>query len=81
MPKVQLKASRAYYPADDEVKHFVRKSKVPRASTGRKCVVAGSYNQLIKSKKYNHKNLFEYEFFYYEERINSLNFFIFKLYL
>merc|ERR1711862_1095212 len=41
-PTKTLKAKRAYYPADDEVKNFVRKCKAPKPSKGRKCIVPGS---------------------------------------
>merc|ERR1711913_92812 len=41
MPKVSLSGKRLYYPADDEVTHFVRKCKTPRPTKGRKCIVPG----------------------------------------
>ena len=50
MPKVDLKAKKAYYPADDEVKHFTRKSKVPKPSTGRKCIVPGTVVILLSGR-------------------------------
>merc|ERR1711874_568690 len=50
MPKVDLKAKKAFYPADDEVKHFVRKSKTPKTATGRKCIVPGSLVILLSGR-------------------------------
>merc|ERR1711976_118707 len=49
-PNTQLKAKRAYYPADDEVKNFVRKCKAPAASKGRKCIVQGSVVILLSGR-------------------------------
>merc|ERR1711976_694417 len=42
MPKAALKASKSYYPGDDQVNHFKRKCKAPGAAKGRKCIVPGS---------------------------------------
>merc|ERR1712159_957183 len=50
MPKVNLSGKRVYYPADDEVKNFVRKCKTPNASKGRKCVVPGSVVILLSGR-------------------------------
>merc|ERR1711988_1744239 len=49
-PTNQLKAKRAYYPADDEVKNFVRKCKAPNPSKGRKCIVPGSVVILLSGR-------------------------------
>merc|ERR1712066_1204285 len=50
MPKVSLSGKRLYYPADDEVTHFVRKCKTPRPTKGRKCVVPGSVVILLSGR-------------------------------
>merc|ERR1711972_1284529 len=50
MPKVSLSGKRVYYPADDEVSHFVRKCKTPKPSKGRKCIVPGSVVILLSGR-------------------------------
>merc|ERR1711972_335256 len=50
MPKVSLSGKRVYYPADDEVSHFVRKCKAPKPTKGRKCIVPGSVVILLSGR-------------------------------
>merc|ERR1711972_1142133 len=50
MPKVSLSGKRVYYPADDEVSHFVRKCKTPKPSKGRKCIVPGRVVILLSGR-------------------------------
>merc|ERR1711982_11892 len=50
MPKVNLSGKRVYYPADDEVKNFVRKCKTTNATKGRKCIVPGSVVILLSGR-------------------------------
>merc|ERR1711972_218541 len=50
MPKVSLSGKRVYYPADDEVSHFVRKCKAPKPIKGRKCIVPGSVVILLSGR-------------------------------
>merc|ERR1712087_581447 len=50
MPKVNLSGKKVYYPADDEVKNFVRKCKTPNKTKGRKCIVPGSVVILLSGR-------------------------------
>jgi len=50
MPKSQLTGKRVYYPADDQVKNFVRKCKTPAKAKGRKCIVPGSVVILLSGR-------------------------------
>merc|ERR1739849_58523 len=50
MPKVDLKAKRVYYPGEDQKHHFVRKTKTPAPSKGRKCIVPGSIVILLSGR-------------------------------
>merc|ERR1712232_183025 len=50
MPKFDLKAKKVYYSGEDEKKHFVRACKKPKATSGRKCVVAGSIVILLSGR-------------------------------
>merc|ERR1711881_802448 len=50
MPKVDLKAKRVYYPGEDQKHHFVRKTKTPAPSKGRKCIVPGSVVILLSGR-------------------------------
>merc|ERR1712050_629695 len=50
MPKVELKGKRVYYPGEDSKTHFVRKTKTPAPSKGRKCIVPGSIVILLSGR-------------------------------
>merc|ERR1712153_71888 len=50
MPKADLQGKRVYYPADDEVKAFVRKCKTPGPNKGRKCISPGSVVILLSGR-------------------------------
>merc|ERR1712110_30106 len=50
MPKVELKGKRVYYPGEDSKTHFVRKTKTPAPSKGRKCIVPGSVVILLSGR-------------------------------
>merc|ERR1711874_213645 len=50
MPKVSLSGKKVYYPADDEVKNFVRKCKTPNKAKGRACIVPGSVVILLSGR-------------------------------
>merc|ERR1712110_419050 len=50
MPKVELKGKRVYYPGEDQKHHFVRKTKTPAPSKGRKCIVPGSVVILLSGR-------------------------------
>jgi len=50
MPKVNLAGKRVYYPADDQVKNFVRKCKTPGPAKGRKCIVPGTVVVLLSGR-------------------------------